>query len=461
MNSKNIKFKKWLIVPFLISLVFISCERDINDLEKATFPSNPDVFIDMFSGGLNYAAFGGSVPSAFDVDEEVTYNNTEASMKFEVPDKDDPRGAYAGGCFYTSVGRDLSSYNALTFYIKSSQPASIDILGLGNDLGENKYIASISNVQVNTAWKRVIIPLPDPSKLTEEKGMLFYSEGPENDRGYTFWIDEVKFEKLGTIAHPSFEIQNGQDQKESSFVGVSKAITGLTSVYNMPTGVNQAVDISAAYFEFSSSDESIATVYDNGNVTVVGGPGTSVITGSVNGVDANGSLEIESKGPFVFAPTPTHDAADVISLFSDAYTNVPVDYYNGYWEPWQTTLSADFDVNDDHILHYIEFNFVGIEFSSPTIDATSMTHLHMDIFIPATLSTDARMKIDLVDKGSGGKGTYNATIPSAQAQSWVSLDIPIVSFAGLPDKSQLFQIILEDVSGNIESFYADNIYFHK
>jgi hypothetical protein len=458
---KKINIIKFFFVSSLFSLIFISCERDIEDLKTAKFPSNPDVFIDMFSGGLEYAAFGGSVPTAFDVDNEVTYNNSEASMKFEVPDKDDPRGAYAGGCFYSSVGRDLSSYNALTFYIKSSQPSNIDILGLGNDLGENKYLASISNVEVNTAWKKVIIPLPDPSKLTQEKGMLFYSEGPENDKGYTFWIDEVKFENLGTIAHPSFEILNGQDQTESSFVGVSKSIGGLTSVYNMPTGVNQAVDISGSYFKFTSSDETIATIDENGNVSVIGGPGKAIITGSVNGVEAKGSLEIDSKGSFVFAPTPTHPAADVISLFSDVYTNVPVNYYNGYWAPWQTTLSEDFDVNGDNILHYLEFNFVGIEFSAPTIDVTSMTHLHMDIFIPGTLSADARMKIDLVDNGSGGKGTYNATIAAAQAQNWVSLDIPISSFAGLPDKTQLFQIILEDVSGNIESFYADNIYFHK
>jgi hypothetical protein len=63
------------------------------------YPTNPEVFIDGFSAGLNYAAFGGSVPTAFDVDRNVTYNNSEASMRFEVPDEDDPRGSYAGGVF--------------------------------------------------------------------------------------------------------------------------------------------------------------------------------------------------------------------------------------------------------------------------------------------------------------------------------------------------------------------------
>ena len=80
--------------------------------------------------------------------------------------------------------------------------------------------------------------------------------------------------------------------------------------------------------------------------------------------------------------TPTADPADVISIFSNAYTNVPVDFYNGYWEPYQTTTSADFKVGNDDVLFYTNFNFVGIQFTSPTIDATDMTHLHMDVWIP-------------------------------------------------------------------------------
>ena len=36
--------------------------------------------------------------------------------------------------------------------------------------------------------------------------MFYYSEGPEDGNGYTFWIDEVKFENLGTVAHPKSAI---------------------------------------------------------------------------------------------------------------------------------------------------------------------------------------------------------------------------------------------------------------
>ena len=449
--------------PVGILFVLLSgCERDLNDLEPVTFPTNPEVFIEGFSPGLNYAAFGGSVPTAFDVDNQVTYSATSTtSMRFEVPDAGDSRGAYAGGTYFTSVGRDLSGYDALTFWAKATQPANIDVIGFGNDLGANKYQASISGVPVTTNWQKYIIPIPDPSKLTAERGMFFYSEGPENGRGYTFWIDELKFEKLGTLSLQGYSILNGEDQTETSFLGVSKMVGGLSSTFNLPWGVNQTVNVTPAYFEFASSNESIATVDASGLATVVGGPGSATITATVGGVPAKGSLTLQSVGDFQPAPIPTRDPAKVISLFSEAYTNVPVDYYNGYWAPFQTTLSADFIVNGDRVLNYTDFNFVGIQFSSPTIDASAMTHLHVDIYLPNTLSANAAFKIEVVDNGTGGTGAFTTTIPVAQSRQWVSLDIPFSNFAGLSNRAKLYQIIFVDDNGTIPSFYADNVYLYN
>ena len=459
----NIVIRLVKYIPMgILSLLLLGCERELDDLSPAAYPTNPNVFINSFSAGLNYAAFGGSVPTAFDVDTEVTYKNTsDASMRFEVPDAGDPRGAYAGGAFFTDAGRDLTGYDALTVWAKASKAANLDIVGFGNDLGASKYQASISGLPVTTNWQKYIIPLPDPSKLTAERGMFFYSEGPEDGRGYTFWIDELKFEKLGTIAHPKHTILNGEDQVETSFIGVTKAISGLSSVFNLPSGVNQAVNVAPAYFEFTSSDESIATVDEFGTVTVVGGPGNAEITATVNGVAAQGSLTIQSSGNFQLAPTPTRDPNNVISIFSDAYNNVPVDYYNGFWEPFQTTLSADFTIGGDNILHYTNFNFVGIQFTSPTINATPMTHLHVDIYFPNTLAANARFKIEVVDFGTGGTGAFSTNISVAQSQQWISLDIPFSNFAGLSNRANLAQIIFVDDLGNIPSFYADNIYLYN
>jgi hypothetical protein len=441
-----------------------SCENEPDDFESASYSKNPEVFIDTFSAGLNFSSYGGAVADAFQVDPDVAYGNSAASMRFDVPNVNDPSGAYAGGSFYTTVGRDLTEYDALTFWAKSTVAATIDVVGFGNDFGENKYQASISGLQISTVWRKYIIPIPDPSKLTIERGMFFISEGPENGNGYTFWIDEVKFEKLGSINPQQPQILNGQNVQQTAYVGVTNTIDGLVTAFNMPNGINQQLNVTPAYFTFVSSNPAVATVNEQGIVTTIGA-GTAVITGTVNGVEALGSLTINSSGTYVHAPTPTADPDDVISVFTDIYQNVPVNYYNGYWQPYQTTQSADFAVANDNVLNYTNFNFVGIEFSSPTIDATGMSHLHVDLYIPNALPAGANFKVTLNDFGADGAfgggndtgATVTFTAPTLVSQGWISLNIPLANFAALASRAHLGQIVFEGT--NITNFYADNIYF--
>jgi len=460
---KNRKYN-WSAIALIAAMTLAgsgSCTRDYEELELASYPTTPEVFIDGFSAGLNYAAFGGSKVTAFDVDKKEKYDGS-ASMKFEVPDYEDPEGAYAGGAYFTTVARDLSGYDALTFWAKASKSATIDLVGFGNDLGESKYLVSLQNLALNSNWKKFVIPIPDPSRLTREKGMFFYSEGPEDGKGYTFWIDEVKFEKLGTIAHRQPIILDGIDKVESAVNGLKFPVGGLKVSFNMPTGIDQTVIAAPAYFTFASSNPGVASVDAAGLVSVLS-EGTAVITASSGGADAEGSLTVQSAGNFTHAPAPTADQEDVISIFSDQYVNVPVDFYNGYWQPYQTTTSADFTVDGDAVLVYNNFNFVGIQFTSPTIDATSMTHLHMDIWIPNAVAPGDKLAVKLVDMGPDGAldGTdptlvYEVAGPLA-SQSWIGVD---VALSGLSSRSKLAQIILERVGSSLTGFYVDNIYLY-
>ena len=88
------------------------------------------------------------------------------------------------------------------------------------------------------------------------------------------------------------------------------------------------VNTRASYFEFASSNPSVATVDSEGLVTVLT-TGQAEITATLDGVDVNGSVEVES-----FADQR------IISIFSDFYANVPVDGFNGFYEPFQTTLGG-------------------------------------------------------------------------------------------------------------------------
>ena len=468
MNKSTFNILGWFVPAGIFALLLFGCERDITDLDTATYPTNPEVFINGFSGGLNYAAFGGSVPTAFNVDNEVTLNNSAAAMRFEVPDYNDPRGAYAGGTYFTGVGRDLSGYNALTFWAKASKDASLDVVGFGNDLGANRYTVSINGLNVNTNWKQYIIPIPDPSKLNTERGMFFYSEGPEDEKGYTFWIDEVKFEKLGTITKPTAAILNGQDNTVTAEIGENITLTGLTATVNLPSGVDQSVNPTPYYYTFTSSNTSVATVSETGIVTIVGA-GDAIITAQMGNTAASGSLTINSVGaaiqPSAAAPTPTVDASKVISMFSNAYTNVPVDTWNTRWL-YSTAEEFYVQIAGDDVIRYRNLNFVGIEFTSQTIDATNMTHFHLDIWTPDPTNAPKNFKVQLVDFGAnntyggGDDVSHEITItaPVLATQSWVSINIPLSNFSGLTSRAHLAQLVL---SGDLPNVYLDNVYFYN
>ncbi|MBK9937676.1 MAG: hypothetical protein IPP02_04660 [Chitinophagaceae bacterium] len=454
----------------LIVLIGMGCQkRDVADLQAPSFPNTAEVFIDDFTSDLAYAAFGGSDVKAFKVDNQVSYGGTKQSMRFDVPDANSPQGSYAGGVFFSKTGRNLSGYNALTFYIKASQAATIGILGFGNDLGENKYQVSLSGLPVNSNWKKVIIPIPDASKLTAEKGLFYFSTGPENGRGYTFWVDEVRFEKLGDIANLRGLIYTGQDRVISNAeTGDKITIDGLQASVNLPGGVNQTVDISPYYFTFISSAPAIANVDARGMVSVVDA-GTTTITAKLGDQTAIGSLRITSTGlpvgPTTAAPAPSRDAADVISLYSNTYTNVPVDTWNTRWQ-YSTADNYFIQVAGNDVIRYRNLNFVGIDFSSNTINASAMSGFHLDIWTPDITAIPNNFKVLLIDFGANGivgggddvSHEVTITSPTLVSNNWVSIDIPMSSFTGLTTRAHIGQIVL---SGTLPNLYLDNVYFYK
>lgn len=444
-----------------------SCEREMEDLEPARFPTNGAVFIDGFSGGLEYAAFGGSKPTAFDVDNEISFEGT-SSMRYAVPDFEDPEGAYAGGSYFTSGARDLSGYTALSFWAKASKSATIDVIGYGNDLGENRFQTAINGLEVNTNWQQYYVPIPDPAKLTEEKGMFFYSEGPEGGDGYTFWVDEVRFENIGTIRPVEASIFNGDDRVVTAEAGTTFT-PEAAAVFNLPTGVNQEISTSPAFFTYISSNPSVASV-DEAGVITVGDAGEATITALMGDLEVDGSITITSIGvvlrPLQAAPVPTFPADEVISIYSDAYTNEPVDFYNGFWQ-FSTTQSEVFEVENSSVIRYTDLNFVGIQFTSPTIDVSSTDRFRIDIWTPIPIDASTNFKVLLFDLGpnnsfGGNDDTSHEltfTAPQLESESWVTIDLPLSAFTGLTGRSNLAQIVLS--GNNLPTVYVDNIIFYQ
>jgi hypothetical protein len=448
--------------PRLLALAALlltgGCERDTSLLEPAPFPSTAVIFDDGFAPAMGFEAFSGAKTDALSVDATVRRTGN-ASLRVRIPAPNDPTGSYAGGAFVDQIGRDLSGYNALTFWVRASNSAKLNVAGLGNDnTGTSRFTAQRTLIDVTPAWTKVILPIPDASKLTREKGLLFFAEGAENGAGYDLWLDDIQFETLPDLGVAAPRMPSQSITQE---VGGTVAITGATATWTVG-GVPQTMEVAPGYFTFTSSNAAVATVNEAGTLTTVG-PGTATISARLGGVAATGAITVRAvAAPAVAAPTPTRAAADVISLFSDAYPNVPV-----------TTWSASFDQADvadvrvagNNTKKYTNLVFAAAEFLNPTVNATAMTHLHLDLFVYDAAS----FKVKLVDFGAnnafgGGDDTEHeievtpTSTPALVANAWNSFDIPLTAFAGLRARANLAQLILV---GSSPTVYLDNIYFYR
>ncbi|MEM6723979.1 MAG: hypothetical protein AAF598_08070, partial [Bacteroidota bacterium] len=432
-----------------VALLFSSCERELSDdAVLATFPKNGLVYIDGFSAGLEYRPFAGSFFEAFSVDEETFFEGTSA-MRFDIPNVGDPNGAFAGAIFPDYGLRNLTEFDALVFYARATRPGMINEIGFGQDFDGNPFLVTLDGgLQLTTAWKQYTIAIPNAAKLTAEAGLFWYSEGPENGEGYSFWVDELEFVKLGNIGQARPKIQNGDDIAVEALTGIPYSIVDCSQTFNLGDGSDQTTTCTAAYFDFTSSDESVATVDAFGVVTPVG-LGTAIITGTIGGVPAEGSVTLNVTGTYAPAPTPSQDASEVISMFSDSYNNVPADHYNGFWLG-SSTLGGATTIGTDNLLSYTDLNFVGIEFLNnvSTIDASGMTHFRVDVFPRENIDAGDFIRVEVNDIGpdntfgtaddSGG----SVTIPTADLENgmWTSVDIPIAAM-GLVNRGNIAQVI--------------------
>lgn len=159
------------------------------------------------------------------------------------------------------------------------------------------------------------------------------------------------------------------------------------------------------------------------------------------------------------AADPTVAADKVISLFSDVYTNVPVDTWR---TDWSDATLEDITINDNNVKKFSELNFVGIETATTQIDASAMTHFHVDLWT----GNATEFKIKLVDFGAdaafdgGDDVEHELVIASPAQQEWVSLDIPLTEFEGLTTKANIAQLIFVGSPTKENTVFIDNVYFY-
>ncbi len=491
-NKKAMKtlkkhFKFFGLSAVLLSLAVISCERDISDeAVLASFPNTADIFIDN-PVGLTDEFFESFDPAegydteSFDVVDDEAFEGT-SSIRLDVP-APTPEAFQVGGIFRDrGNGRNLTQYDALTFYAKASTTGGTINVGFGADFGEEKFRVERAGIALTTNWRKYVVPIPDASKLVQEVGLFSFFAGPiDGQTGWVFWLDEIRFETLGTNLTVNAQILGGEDVVLQSFLNSSTTITNIGQTVNLADGSNVFINAAPAYFNFTSSDINVATVDENGVVDVVGDSGTTIVTATLDNVQAEGSLELSSNGEFPHAPVPMRPASNVVSLFSDAYANVQVRHYNGFFLPYQTTQGgAGSDPNNvdiqapfsdgtlDNIINYTQLNFVSIGMyeTVPLIDVSSATHLHLDLNVQESVDPGDFIRLSLESgTGVGAVGssafTLNATaLTTVNSDGWATLDIPLSSFAGNVDLANLGQLFFIS-DGTVSNVWVDNVYFYN
>lgn len=442
----------------LAGLAGTSCS-DADPAGPAPFPDSGDVFIDGFADGVGYQAFGGSKVDALDIDATGGRAGTP-SLKFTIPLPNDPAGSYAGGAFVNLPPRNLGGYNALSFWIRARQAATLNVVGFGNDnTGTSRYTAEAGDVVVSTTWRHVVLPMPDPSRLTSEGGLFHLAEAAEDNQGNEVWIDDVRFAEIGTIVGPRPTIPT---TRISGQPGGTARVTGTRVAYDVG-GANRVMNASPSYFTYGTSDPGVVTVDADGIMTFHG-LGTATVTAMLGSTAASGAITVSvGRAPAAAPPPPTHAAADVISLFSDAYDDVPVDTWSAEWDAADV---EDVRIGGDAAKLYTNLSFAGIEFASPTVNAGDMTHFRMDIWTPDPVAAGA-FTVKLVDFGANGAfgggddSEHEVAVTAAGGLAtgrWVRLDLPLTDFAGLAARGHLAQLIL---AGDLNTVYVDNVYFRR
>jgi hypothetical protein len=154
-------------------------------------------------------------------------------------------------------------------------------------------------------------------------------------------------------------------------------------------------------------------------------------------------------GPTTAAPTPpARNAADVKSVFSNAYTDIAGTSWTENWG--QTTVSEEVSIVGDATRKYTNLNYQGVV-PSAAIDASGMTKLHLDIWTPDCTAFD----VYLINPGPiEQKVTLTPTL-----SGWNSFDISLSDYATIA-LNNVFQFKFVSPNQN-STVYLDNMYFYK
>jgi hypothetical protein len=403
-------------------------------------------------------------PSATVTVDDMDGSAGMSSLAIELPASADPN--FEGDVsLVLPAPTSLGAYDALEFDVRTEQnnvPTTIEIIQ-----SDGSMLSSA--VPVINDWQHVIMILPNPAELTEVETALRIRAAADE---VTVKLDEIRYLELDPVPSLDYELIPSRDLAAPLAPGDTFTVSGVANVFSANPEVLLETFFSVRFFDrFSSTDSAVATVDADGLVTAVD-EGVAQILGTVDGVDTT-PLDVEvvvpPMPPNVPAPTPMFPAADVISLFSDAYTDVARSEDDSMGD---TATNDVLDVMGDSVL-FFDFAMPSpgpqgeLTFEPPAnLDLTDYTTLRFDMWVGNVSS----FQILIADAGPdgilqrGGDDHFSfilfdgTTMPPVVKNQWMSFAVPLDDF--MLEKRDDVQAVVwfPDIA---ERIHLDNILFTK
>jgi hypothetical protein len=151
----------------------------------------------------------------------------------------------------------------------------------------------------------------------------------------------------------------------------------------------------------------------------------------------------------------------VLSIYSDAYTNVATDQRQSFGG----SIVTDIDFSGNSIISAttpgLGAGFQYQYFSSP-LDISDFDFAHIDFYVSEQAVLEGSVFIFIVQKLSGLNIQRTFDARNLMPNTWYEMDMNFSEFAPAVARDQIRQIIIQIAGPEaFGPFYVDNIYFHK
>ena len=342
-----------------------------------------------------------------------------------------------------------------------------------------KLIFSILGVLVAT------IAIQAQTILTSQS----FESGPSTGWSYTtnpaafsvgtdIWDTVTTLSSVTTMPTDATHFWGVQDLANATNGGTAVGDSGTISFasYTIPANTNVSVSFDYDVVGFDANDDVDYEVFENGTSKGI----VNLVVGATGGTSSSGTesisitagtdsvsikLYVTQNGgsdyagfdnfkvtsvpaccPITAAPTPTNDSSDVISFYSDAYTDIAGTDFNPNWGQ-STVVDQTVKIQGNNTIKYSNLNYQGIALAGSN-DVSAMDYLHVDIWSKSSTA----LKLFAISSGPV-EVSYTVAVPTT---GWLSLDIPLSAF-GAVNMADLIQFKFD---GN-GKFWMDNLYLYK